>query len=299
MTNELKKQISEALAAFANRKHVSQAMLAEMIGVSAATINVVVNNKWVQSNLVSDDMWRKLHGYLRDDLPKSNWKVIATKNFRAIQELCAETQEVPRMVAVHGPTGAGKTVSLRQYSSRTPGAYYILCDVLMTQKSFLVAIAKGMGLQVGGTKEIIMAAICDRLNEGGQLLILDDFGKVADRVYRMLQLIFDRTEDRAGIIIAGVSYMRNYIADSADKDKMGFKEMKRRIQFWMPVKPPTKDEVVALCETNGLSDSGAIGEVVKMITNFADVNTIITQAKRRATGVINADIIRHVKIGMA
>lgn len=249
--NDLKEQLQEALKS-ALESGVSQNKLADQIGVSAATLINVKKGEW---DNISDAMVMKLRGYFRIN----DWKVYETTNMKAITDLCNDAANNKKFMAVAGYTGAGKTTALRRYAAKNADAWYVLGTTIMTQKTFLTAILRSMGISEGQTVADKMGIIIKEMNSGTKsLLIIDDAGKLSDNIMRLIQIIYDETEDNAGIILAGTDYLESYINKGAILDRRGFKELQRRISFWQPCFKPTKSEISFFCSEYGISDNKAI-----------------------------------------
>ncbi len=269
--NDLKTQLQQEIQEALN-SGVSQNKLADQIGVSAATLINVRRGEW---DNISDAMLMKLRGYFRIN----DWKTYETTNMKAIMELCNDAAINKKFMAVCGYTGAGKTTALRRYAGKNPDAWYVLGTTIMTQKSFLTAILKSMGIHEGQSIADKMALICKELNtKNKSLLIIDDAGKLNDNIMRLIQIIYDETEDNAGLILAGTEYLAEYINKGAILDKRGFRELQRRIAFWQPVFKPTKGEIAHICQEYGILDTKAISYIQQEFKNFGAIRNIVTNA---------------------
>ncbi len=204
MTNEFKNQIVSELKKRLDND--SQNKLATKLDISSTNMSHILNRKWEK---ISDDYWRKLAQALGLD---NQWQLFGSVSLTTIQNLCKDAQNNHRFLAGYGSTGAGKTTALRSYSNQNANVGYVLCDVLMNQNQFLSEILQSFGLTTEGTKINKVQKIANHLNKvENPLLILDDFGKVSDSIYQLLQLIYDRTEGSAGIVIFGVEYLKDYL----------------------------------------------------------------------------------------
>lgn len=275
---------------------LSQRKLAKQLSISEAQLSNIRNRQWGK---VSDSMWNKLRAAL--GMGGAEWKLIQTNNFALIHEVCSEAQSNNQMVGIVGAPGFGKTKALQAYARQNSNVGYVLCDFLMTQKVFLEAVANSFGIDTGGTRIEIMERICSRMNEAGNaLLILDDLGKVNDRIYKIIQLFFDRTEGNAGIVVAGVHSLRNYLEKCAHRDKVGFRELLSRIEYWQELGGPQRSEVKGLCDMYGIQDKDAVRYITRVSGNFRILRSLITNARRAAGGEhITLDLLESIKINRA
>ena len=275
---------------------ISQSRLARKLDVSQAQLSNIRKGSWGK---VSDSMWNKIRAAL--GMGGAEWKLIQTNNFALIHEVCTEAQANHQMVGIIGSPGFGKTKALQAYSRQNSQVGYVLCDFLMTQKVFLETVANSFGIDTGGTRIEIMERICTRMNEAGNaLLILDDLGKVNDRIYKIIQLFYDRTEGNAGIVVAGVQSLRNYLEKCAHRDKVGFRELLSRIEYWQELRGPARSEVKGLCNMYGIEDGDVVRFITRVSDNFRILRSLITNA-RRAAGEegITLDLVESIKINRA
>lgn len=271
----------------------SQNKLAERIGVSAATLINVRRGNWDD---ISEAMVMKLKGYFRID----DWQIYNTANFRVIHEMCEDAATHCKMMAIAGYTGSGKTTALRAFVKKKSDAYYVLGTSIMTQRSFLTAIQRAMGISEGQTIQEKMEHITRRLNSGQHsLLIIDDAGKLSDNIIRLIQIIYDETEYNCGIVLAGTEYLETYIGRNAARDKRGFRELQRRISYWQPMYRPTRKEIIIFCQDNGITDAHAINYLCES-SDFGTLRNMITNAKQagaRQNTPINRELLSDLKVG--
>ena len=136
----------------------------------------------------------------------------------------------------------------------------------MKPKDLLHQVAQCFLVETTKKDTEILAEIVKKVsakNHYGSLLILDDFAKMGDGCYRMLQLIYDMTEYKLGIVVAGTETLSEYVAKSANKNKMGFREIKRRMGVMRDLPPLTKSAIEAVCDLNGLKDETVIAQILK------------------------------------
>lgn len=260
VTQEKKEQTRQALIAYLKRGEgmsgkeniYSANKLAATLGYSGSLVSQVKNGNWAN---IADEVWNTLRSHLRVD----GWKMVVTENYNRITQLCKDAQSNHRFLAVAAFTGAGKTKTLTHYAQGNQNVFYVHCNRLMTQKSFLQEILRVMGLDSEGSKLKLMDGIIKnmhRLNDC--LLILDDFAKVTDNIYQLIQQIYDETVDRGigGIVIAGTEVLKNNLYSKASRNKLGFRELKRRIGYWLSLRRPTRQNVQHIVEANADMELG-------------------------------------------
>jgi DNA transposition AAA+ family ATPase len=285
-----KDQISEEIKLILSTKRLSQNELAEKIGISPSQlINMKSPDKWER---VSDKLWQVATLFFNKG---KEWKTIETFNFQDIITLCYDAQSNKRLLAVAGRSGLGKTTALKHYTRQNSNAYYVLTDYLQKSKEFFKSIAIALGIDIEGNARKILQAIVDRINTlENPVIILDDAGKLNDSNYRNIQLLFDATEGRAGIVLGGTLHLKQYIERMTQKEKMGFDELERRIEYWMVLKAPRKEEIESLCNNNSVSDKDCINYLYNTCKEFGTIKTLITSA-RRFSDSITVDLLVKVR----
>ena len=269
---------------------ISQNQLATELGVSAAQLINIKRGDWEQ---VSEKM---LNGILVKTRA-NNWALVSTPNLKYIEATCNDARQNRRLLSVFGYTGAGKTTGLTHVRNTTVNTAYVLANTLMNRKTFLQAILKACGRTEYGSCLELMQAIVRHLNSTSDvLLIIDDAGKLNDNCLRLVQILFDETEGNAGIVLAGTEKLRHYIDQCAAKDKLGFREIKRRIAFWQAMKRPTGAVVKNIVGNYGIVDSNAVEYLAKYADNYGTLKEYVTNALKVATG---ADVNRELLVGLS
>ena len=293
---ELQNKIQAAIEAHLGHTGDSQNALAAKLDVSPATVTSIKQGKWQN---ISPAMWNKVASFfeLRED-----WQLFETPNYVRVRNLCQDAQKSHKMLAVAAFTGSGKTTALREYVRKNTNAYYLLCTAVMSRKGFVRGILRAMGLEQAGSIEDGMEAIIGRLNEAtAPLLVLDDVRKLSDSVMRMIQTIYDGTEFRAGIVLAGTPSLKKYVDDMAGKDKNGFQEFKRRIQFWQSLTRPSKGVIVQFAQVFGVSDDAAVTYLVRIATDYGTLRNLLTAASeavaRKPGLAITAELLAGLHVG--
>mgnify|MGYP006280430887 CR=1 FL=1 len=252
-SNKLK--IKKTLIQFTKKKGISNNELASLIGVSSATISNIVNERW-------DTLKEEMLVRVWNTVKPSTWKIIGTSNFNAVQALCNEAQTNQRMYGLIGYTGAGKTTALFEYYRSNPRVYYVVGKKSMRPKRFFEKLLKQMGILFSGTIYDMIERIAQELNKKpGTLLIIDEAGKLDQTMFMYLHDLRDETINTTGMVLAGVEYFKANLLKAVEKQKQGMPEFMGRIMAWQELNTPTKKEIEAICEKNGLADKQKIKEL--------------------------------------
>lgn len=291
--SELLTQIIKKLSELTD-SGISQNDIAKRWGVSPATlVNLKDTAKW---HLLSDKMTRQLVAashILRH-------KIYDTNNYATGIALVEDARRNHRFLAWAGLTGGGKTTCLQKMSDQ-PNTFYVKVIVGMSAVDLLEAICVKMDIEVSKKKQAIMITnIANKLNKlGNGLLMIDDAGKLdGAKKWLAIQELYDATESRAGIIIAGTIQLKKMLEKNQKHDKVGGKELMRRIAFWQGLEHPNEREVGFFCRKYGIEDSKTINYIHKSVNNFGTLRNLLENAQRKADGEpITIDIIRTLDMG--
>lgn len=272
----------------------SKASVARHLSISAAHLENVLQERW---DLISDSKMAQMIHRLGID----GWKLVRTRNVAKIENLCMDAKDNSRFLAISGSTGLGKTATLKYMARTTPNTFYCMLDFQMTQKDYLIAIQEALGINEGHKLTDMRTAITNHLNGLEKpLLIIDDASKVHDTGYRTYQLLYDATEFQCGIVLSGTEYLREYIAKGARRNKMGFRELNRRIAYWLPLVPPSLIEAEKICESQGITDEKCVKWIHHQSPDFGTMRNLISNAKLVAdkTGnPITLEMLEQLSIG--
>lgn len=275
LTTKDKQQIQEELIEFVKLRG-SGAKAADKIGVSHPTVSNILNNKWEG---IADKMWRRIQAVVS----QQNLQLVETNNLARIYNLCEDAQANRRFLAIKGYSGAGKTTALKMYTRqhRAQGAFYVHMYELMTKNEVLREIAREVGAKITGSQlDIVRSIVVKLLEMPNPVLIVDDIGKLSVKKMQFLQVIYDMTKDKIGIVISGVDYTYDNLNKAVNKEEKGAPELKRRIESVLELKPPRKADVLAMCKANGLDREDLQRVVLKHCGNFGCIEKAIKHYKR-------------------
>ncbi len=250
----------------------SQNKLATMMSVNAATLTNLKQGNWAQ---LSNEMIANMRAYFKLD----DWKLRRTDNYNRITKILKEARDNKRMLAVAGYTGGGKTVASTRFCMNE-GGHYVLATSVMTQRGFASAILRSLGIEEEGNLEEKVNKIANALKKAQYpLLVIDDAGKLKDNCLQLLQIIYDMTEHSAGIVLLGTEYLKKIIDKKAAKDTLGFRELRRRISYWMSLSRPSAEIIKEICMDFGISDTHAIRFIKDHALDFGTLRNLVINAK--------------------
>ena len=283
MEQKEKVQIQEVLAAYM-AKYPSRNKAAQSLkGVSAPTISALMNGNWAN---ISDDMWRNIAAQVCT-ATTNEWQIVGTTAHQEMNYVLDDAQRWRSVTWVVGDAGCGKTTAARQYEATHGEAFYILCSEDMRRGDFIRDIARRIGLRTDGStlRDALDAISAALVQMQHPLLIFDEADKLSERVFHYFIDLYNRLEERCGIVFFSTAYIKRRIKIGLRYDKKGYNEIDSRIgRKFFELEPTSPSDVYAVCAANGLDDkaviSGIIREVEECDFDLRRVKKAIHKAKR-------------------
>lgn len=231
MNEKQKEQIREALRLYVMKYPSQNKAAASLDGTSAGTVSSVLSGKWEN---ISDDMWRKIASQVGTATPGA-WQMV-------------------------------ETTAAKLYEREHSGAYYVLCSEDMKRSDFIRDIAKKIGLRTDGMtiRDMLDAIIGALIQTENPVLLFDEADKLTERVFHYFIDLYNRLEDKCGIVFFSTSYIKRRMKMGLRYDKKGYNEIHSRIgRKFFELEQTSPNDVYAICVANGLTDRKKIAEVVK------------------------------------
>ncbi|MES2732863.1 MAG: AAA family ATPase [Bacteroidota bacterium] len=265
-------EIQKAIQDYVTAKGISKNDLAKKTGVSAGTLSFIETGKWES---VSPEMKLRIWNAVKP----MNWQLVPTANYSAVISTCEDARNRRRMLALVGSEGSGKTTALQSYYRNNRNVYYVSYDITMTSRHFLAVICREMGIQYVGSPNEMMSLIADELNsKPNALLIIDEADKMNNKMFMYLHVLRNKTMSNAGILLAGVEYLRNSLEKAVLRKKQGMAEFYSRVMAWQTLQSPTKAEIKEVCIQNGLTNTDKV-KALYGLTNYRLVANAIENEK--------------------
>ncbi|MCD7938689.1 MAG: ATP-binding protein, partial [Bacteroides intestinalis] len=157
-----------------------------------------------------------------------------------------------------------KTTAAIEYRRTHRNVFYILCSEDMKKSDFVREIAKQVGAPVDGTnlRDILEYTISMIAFLQSPLIIFDEGDKLTDSVFSYFISIYNRLENKSGIVFLSTDYIKRRVESGLRYNKKGYKEINSRIgRKFFDVNVATEQDVYAICQANGLTDLAEIKRV--------------------------------------
>ena len=136
----------------------------------------------------------------------------------------------------------------------------------MKKSDFIREIARRIGQRTEGysIRELLDRIIDDLIQMQAPLLLFDEADKLPERVFHYFIDLYNRLEDKCGIVFFSTSYIKRRMTMGLRYNKCGYNEIHSRIgRKFYELEPTAPHDVYAVCMANGVTDKSRISEVVK------------------------------------
>lgn len=256
----MKNQIKKALEDLVARKGSQAKAAASLRGVSSATISLILSGKGEE---VRESMWLNLQEQLLD---KKQMAVAETAIYNEMTTLLKSAQEDRLVMSLVANAGSGKTFTSKQYEVENKEVYRVACSEFWTKNDFVDELLRSLGESSDGysKKERITRAIEILKKKKHPLLIFDEFDKLNDNVWFFFITLYNELENKCGIVLLSTDYIRFRIEKGLRLNKRGYNEFWSRLgRRCVKLEPIAYEDIKAVCEANGISNSSAIEDIAR------------------------------------
>lgn len=254
MDTNQKTQIASELATMASK--LSQNKIAIKAGISAATINHMINGKW---ELIKEEMWRKVQVALKIDL---DWIHADTTNYVGLTQLLTSIQKGAMSVAISMKEGRSKSHTYKRFERTHENVIYVECKNYWTKKTYVQSLLRSAGLSAEGTVGELIEYFIEHVRSLHQpIIIIDQADKLKDP---QLDLFMDfyNDLDNCAFVLSGVPALQKRILRGVQRDKIGYRELYSRVGGkFISLPDASIKDVIAVCESNGVLNQDSIAEI--------------------------------------
>ena len=261
LSTEIKESIRMALGEYCDNYASRNRASESLNGVSSATVSQILNGKYEK---VSDDMFVRIAAQIGYSF--EHWVVTESTAFKEITFALSDAQMYRNVTWVVGDAGCGKTTAAIDYRKNHRNVFYILCSEDMRKGDFVREIAKQVGAptDASNVRDILEYAIGMISFLNNPLIIFDEGDKLTDTVFNYFISIYNRLEGHSGIVFMSTDHIKRRMNNGLQYNKKGYKEINSRIgRRFFEVQATSRNDIHAICTANGLTDTAAIGKVLK------------------------------------
>ena len=263
VSRQEKDAIREALRAYVNRYPSQNKAAGSLKGTSAGTVSSILNGKY---DNISDDMFRNLAAQVGGVKRDGSWQVVETSAYQEIHYALDDARRWRNVTWVVGEAGCGKTTTARIYAQEHREVFYLLCSEDMRRGDFVREIARTVGIRAEGCtiREAWGMILDEVIQMHAPLLIFDEADKLAEPVFHYFISLYNKLEDKCGIIFLSTDYIKRRIDLGLRYRKPGYKEFFSRMgRKYFELEETTANDVYAICMANGVQDRRRIDEVIR------------------------------------
>ena len=234
--------------------------VAKKIGISDTALSQIRSGKYGADDT---DMLTRIAVAL--EYKETEWTVVRTiSNYRRIATVVRDAKEEKMWFAISNPAGSGKTGTLEDiYNQDTSGSITFLQAQEWTARQFIEELTRktiGASILKGSYKPIaeLLQLVADYFNEqafSDHVLLIDEADKLRPAALRLLIPLFNKTEDRLGVVISGTENLKKEIKAGVRLAKKGYDEIESRFgRTYISRYGATEEEVKQICEANGITN---------------------------------------------
>lgn len=263
LSNKEKDAIRENLRAYVAKYPSQNKAVGSLKNTSVGTVSSIVNGKY---DNISDEMFRNIAAQVGSDKPENGWQIVETRAYQEITYALNDAQHWRNVTWVVGEAGCGKTTTARLYAEANREVFYILCSEDMKKGDFVREIAHKVGIRTEGynIREIWSLILDDVIQMEAPLLVFDEADKLTEPVFHYFISLYNKLEDKSGIIFMSTDYIKKRIDCGLRYRKPGYKEFFSRMgRKYFELEETTANDVYSICMANGLHDRKKIDEVIR------------------------------------
>lgn len=203
---------------------------------------------------------------------ESSWQLVRSiSNYRRVETVFQDAQQESMWFAISNKAGSGKTGAMEDLFNRdTTGSVVFIQAEEWSGRQFLIKLIEktlGEGHLKGGYKNIaqlmdLVAGYFNDMSLERPVLLIDEADKLRPAALRTLIPLYNRTENRLGVILSGTENFKKEMRAGVRLSKKGYDEVESRFgRTYIELRGAVEKEVYEICAANGLTDQEAQARV--------------------------------------
>ena len=283
------------------KRLVSDSEVAKKAGISDTAMSQIKSGKYGADE---GQMLKKIAVAL--DYKESDWVVVPSiSNYSRIANIFDDAKAESMWFAISNKAGSGKTGTLEDlYNKDTSGSVFFIQAEEWSGRQFLIQIVRktlGEAATKGKykTNSEIIQMIADYFNEmqfDNPVLIIDEADKLRPAALRMLIPLYNKTEERLGLIASGTENLEKEIKAGVRLAKKGYDELDSRFgRNFIYLNGITEKECNSICEANGVTDPFIQSEIWTQLDKVEKKTKIRTKTGEKEKTITYAEDLRRLK----
>jgi len=225
ITNEIKKQIVEALEKGRENFTGSQAKYAVSIGINETVYNRILKGHY--EKILSEPKWISLARRAGISLTaEREWKKADTPVFEYITTQLEKCQQDSNCSLLCDMSDIGKTFSARYYAKTHKNAVYVDCSQVKTKSKFIRQIAKEFGVDhKGGYDNVYEDLVFYLKTLDRPLIILDEAGDLEYKAFLEIKALYNAIEYQCGMYMMGADGLKAKMECRINGKTQGYAEI--------------------------------------------------------------------------
>lgn len=233
--------------------------VAEKCGISGTALSLLLSGKYgAKETAILQTIAAALN------FKESDWQLVRTiGNYTKIMQAFNDAKQESMWFAIANKAGSGKTGTLEDVfnQDQTGSVIFIQAEEWNGRQFLMKIIAKTVGEATLKGKYKTLSELTDivtnyfnEMSFENPVILIDEADKLKPAAFRTLIPIFNRTEDRLGLIMSGTENLEKELKAGVRLSKKGFDEVESRIgRKYINLHGATEKEVQQICQANGVS----------------------------------------------
>ncbi len=292
MKNELD-NMSIALQQYITEKSISQNEVAKRIGISSSYITHALNKNWDRVPAGKDENGNARFAEFSEQVAKKILLFLGidavtvwqTDNFTTQLLILTEAKQHHEHRIIDGEKGTGKTYTAEYFKKEYPKeTYLITCSEDMNPKSFVMELAKQIGVNAVGDRRTIRLAIAAKLKQMKYpIIIIDEAENLKNATYGSIKALYDEVKDYCAIVMIGANNYMYTLKKKAEAGRACFPQIYSRFNAEPAyLQQLTRKEVVYICKLSGITDKETISALQDKCSDFRELDRNIKRTLRDA-----------------
>jgi DNA-binding Xre family transcriptional regulator len=283
------------------KKLGSYSKVAEKAGISDTALSQLKSGKYGANE---DQLLQKLASAL--DFKHSSWVIVPEiSNYIKIKNAYSNAKNESMWIMISNKAGSGKTGTMQDiYNNDTSGSVFYVPAEEWSGRQFLLKIVKitaGESVLKGTykTNTELIQIIADFFNEKqflNPVLMIDETDKLKPNALGVLVPLFNKTEDRLGLLACGTENLEKEIKAGVRLAKKRYDEIDSRFgRNFLTLNGITEEECSMICTANGVDDPFTQSQIWLELEPVKKVVKVKTPKGEKEKQVYFAEDLRRLK----